>query len=190
MPDILSDIHFPPDINPTFGSGGGSGGGRGGGRIILSSSTSITLSSTGSLLADGTSSSSIGSGAGSGGGILMIAYEMYNNGLISAKGGAANTFGAAGGGGRISLLVSDSLSFPLFPDHIFSSRRLKTLRRQVFCVPVWLAEMFLALMVINKSTVYLEVLVPYILNLILDLFRKVLRISLANLRYWPLHQYL
>lgn len=102
---MATDLYGPLDETPSFGSGGGELGGRGGGRIILSSDSSVTLGTTGKLLAEGASSFVHGYGAGSGGGILIIASEFYNYGMISVQGGASNSHGAAGGGGRIVLKV-------------------------------------------------------------------------------------
>lgn len=103
--NMATDLYGPADQTPTFGSGGGALGGQAGGRIILSAESSVTVESTGKLLAEGASSRVTGYGAGSGGGILIIAAELYNYGSISVQGGAANSHGSAGGGGRISVKV-------------------------------------------------------------------------------------
>lgn len=101
----------------TLGSGGGggsaNGGGRGGGRILInlqtSAYTAVHIGGGGALLAQGSSPhyDSI-YGAGSGGSIIISAKSITGEGLISVKGG--NGYSAAGlgagGGGRISLIVS------------------------------------------------------------------------------------
>jgi hypothetical protein len=105
MADVLNDVYLALNVNPTFGSGGGTQGGRGGGRIILCAQEAISVFSSGKLLAEGSISKSAGSGSGSGGSVLIVAQYFYNYGVISANGGKSSIYGAAGGGGRISLLV-------------------------------------------------------------------------------------
>jgi hypothetical protein len=94
------------DKNPSYGSGGGRFGGNGGGRIVLVSSTSVSLAQNASLVAEGSSSLKNGYGAGSGGSIVIVANHLDNYGsTMSVRGGDGNSYGGAGGGGRITLQV-------------------------------------------------------------------------------------
>ena len=65
---------------------------------------------TGILAADGSKASNAMLGAGSGGSVIISAYQCVVDGEISATGGeaffATANSGAAGGGGRISIIVS------------------------------------------------------------------------------------
>jgi len=100
------------------GSGGNScgsgGGGAGGGAIEISSSQSITISSSGSILADGGHGGSDGTGncggggGGSGGAIWLASASVSNAGNVSAQGGAGgssniSTTGGTGSVGRIRV---------------------------------------------------------------------------------------
>jgi hypothetical protein len=94
-----------PQINPAVGGSGGGGGsggydcgagggGGGGGYVLISTCGTITIGSTGSILAEGGDGGSDGTGncggggGGSGGSILlMTASSITNNGLVSATGG-------------------------------------------------------------------------------------------------------
>lgn len=100
------------------GGGSGTGGGGGGGAIALFGS-SLTITPTGSVLADGGNGAAGGfgaSGGGSGGGILVHGDTLKVDGLLSATGGQGGAGGCCGdggggGGGRIAYqyvtLVSD-----------------------------------------------------------------------------------
>ncbi len=93
------------------GSGGGGssgttsvsgyGGGGGGGAILIASSGTINIASTGSVKADGGDANNY-NGAGSGGAIKLMATALTGNGTISAKGGSI-TLQIKGGEGRIRL---------------------------------------------------------------------------------------
>ena len=103
----LGDVGY----NSTYGSGGGfSGGGHGGGRVILKTGASVVIHPTGKISADGSAASDLSVGAGSGGSITISAFECVQNGVISALGGSTYSTsldtGAAGGGGRIAIIVS------------------------------------------------------------------------------------
>lgn len=112
---MLSDWYLPLEINPTFGSGGGINGGRGGGRIFLNSDATVVLKYYGRLSAKGSKSPNAGAGAGSGGSVLIMAKSItHTGGWIDVSGGDADTLNGAGGGGRISVIVSYILTF-LFP---------------------------------------------------------------------------
>jgi hypothetical protein len=106
------------DLNVTFqgGSGGAggstsspTGGGGGGGAVKLSAST-LTISGSGEVLADGGDGATGGfgaSGGGSGGGILLHAATIDVTGILSAEGGDGGAGGCCGdggggGGGRIA----------------------------------------------------------------------------------------
>lgn len=95
----------------------GSGGGGGGGAILIAASGTVTVSSTGSINANGgDSGASSGSngggtgGSGSGGGIRIVATTIAGNGAITAVPGTVGTSGVShiwtggkGGDGRIRL---------------------------------------------------------------------------------------
>lgn len=107
------------DLNTALqgGSGGAggstssdaAGGGGGGGGIELSAS-SLTIATTGSVLANGGEGNEAGDGAsggGSGGGIILHADSIDVSGTVSADGGQGGTGdccgdGGGGGGGRIA----------------------------------------------------------------------------------------
>lgn len=85
------------------GAGGdGVGGGGGGGGIELNAS-SLTISATGSVLANGGNGAAAtaggGSGGGAGGGILLAANTLDVTGTVHANGGAGGDGGTYGGGG-------------------------------------------------------------------------------------------
>ena len=103
-------------------AGGGGGGGGGGGALRITSTVSITIS--GSVLANGGSGgtgatstddcgddSGGGGGGGSGGAIYLLAPVVSNSGTLTATGGAGNSDGSvsthgrggAGGMGRIRI---------------------------------------------------------------------------------------
>ena len=106
---VPADYFLVGETNPTFGSGTADGI-RGGGRIILSSTSTINITRSAMLRADGGSNFEIPtSGAGSGGSIVLTATEVVGSGTLSVQGG--NTFGSggAGGGGRITVEVGTVL---------------------------------------------------------------------------------
>jgi hypothetical protein len=86
-------------------SGQNVGGGGGGGALKLSATTSLAISPSGDVLADGGDGSGGnfgGSGGGSGGGIILHAGTIDIAGIISAEGGdggGGGSFGDGGGGG-------------------------------------------------------------------------------------------
>jgi len=88
-----------------MGSGGGNfvgnPGGSGGGVVRIQ--VSGTFTNDGSLLADGTTSTSA-AGSGSGGSVWITTPSLSGSGVISANGatGSSNAWGA-GGGGRIAI---------------------------------------------------------------------------------------
>jgi len=105
-----------------MGSGGGSGkssppnnrGGDGGGAVRLQAQV---VEVTGPIRVNGedgvaSSSFSYGGGGGSGGEILIEGDQVNLSGAaLSARGGrAGNQYGGAGGGGRIKVFYSDSLT--------------------------------------------------------------------------------
>jgi Carboxypeptidase regulatory-like domain len=112
---------FDSDVQP--GSPGGAGGtefapagagGKGGGVVRLIAN-SITIDTTGKILADGatggsvTASSACGGGGGSGGGILLAADSITSTGILSVAGGTGGTStsgnaGNPGSPGRIKIL--------------------------------------------------------------------------------------
>lgn len=112
---MLDDLSTTsPNYNATFGSGGGArGAGRGGGRVVIKTLGNVLVEVTGSILADGSSPDehNYKLGAGSGGSIFITSNECVLNGKLSARGGDSfpghSHAGAAGGGGRISVIVSN-----------------------------------------------------------------------------------
>jgi hypothetical protein len=107
-----------PFIGGSGGGGGaagtivrGGGGGGGGGAILIASSGTVTLGSSGSLLANGGSagtSSGVDTervgGGGSGGAIRILATTIDGDGIISAIGGTGGGgILGFGGDGRIRL---------------------------------------------------------------------------------------
>ncbi len=98
------------------GSGGGGGtlgstvGGGGGGGGVQLTATTLTITASGEVRADGGDGNGGGNGAsggGSGGGILLHADTIDANGILSAEGGEGGTGGCCGdggggGGGRIA----------------------------------------------------------------------------------------
>lgn len=95
--------------NAVPGSAGGAGGG-GGGALVIASSGTLTLNSTGQIVADGgagsagSGGSALGGGGGSGGAIRLVATTVISNGYLYARGGTYGQFGGGSGGlGRIRL---------------------------------------------------------------------------------------
>jgi hypothetical protein len=99
---------------------GGAGGGGGGGAILIAASGSITVNSTGQILANGGKGGSIGGigvgatgGGGSGGAIRLVGRSITVSGQLRAlhggggvrefDNGASEYVGAQGGSGRIRL---------------------------------------------------------------------------------------
>lgn len=97
-----------PSLIPLIGGSGGAGdpndtaaGGGGGGAILIASSLSISV--TGSILANGGNSmNSNQPGGGSGGGIRLVSNSLTGNGQIRANNGGT-TYGYSGGFGRIRI---------------------------------------------------------------------------------------
>jgi hypothetical protein len=107
-----------PIIGGSGGSGGsasavpgdaGGGGGGGGGALVIASSGTLTVGSTGQLVADGGNGAprpgyAFGGGGGSGGAIRLIATTISSSGSLYARGGTVSHAGAGPGGlGRIRL---------------------------------------------------------------------------------------
>jgi hypothetical protein len=113
-----------PALRPIIGGSGGSGGsapstpgaaggagGGGGGALVIASSGTLTLNSTGQIVADGAVGSAgnglnaLGGGGGSGGAIRLVATTLVSNGYLYARGAtAASQYGAGTGGlGRIRV---------------------------------------------------------------------------------------
>jgi hypothetical protein len=94
-----------PFLIPLVGGSGGGGnaanGGAGGGALLIASSVSITV--TGTITADGglgTYTSSASSGGGAGGGIRLVAPLIAGNGTITAAGGQQTICTTAGSGAK------------------------------------------------------------------------------------------
>jgi hypothetical protein len=110
-----------PALRPIIGGSGGAGGGSpslpgpaggaggGGGALIVASSGTVTVGSTGQILADGGNGSAgngtnaQGGGGGSGGAIRLIATTISSSGYLYARGGSPGYAGGTGGLGRIRL---------------------------------------------------------------------------------------
>ncbi len=104
-------------------SGARVGGGGGGGGIELGAVGTLTIASTGQVLADGgdafspgvaSASSFGGGGGGAGGGIVVHATNVSQFGTLSANGGNggfAPRDGGGGGGGAILIAYSDTGTF-------------------------------------------------------------------------------
>jgi hypothetical protein len=90
------------------GNAGGAGGG-GGGALVIASSGTLTLNSTGQIVADGGAGSAsvgcgYGGGGGSGGAIRLVATTLVSNGYLYARGGTFGQYGGGTGGlGRLRL---------------------------------------------------------------------------------------
>jgi hypothetical protein len=95
------------NINQVAGAGGG-----GGGAILIASTTSITLNSTGLIDASGGVGGSVnpsgGGAGGSGGAIRLIANTISGNGRIRVAGGLG---GSGGGGGNTAVGGAGGLGF-------------------------------------------------------------------------------
>jgi hypothetical protein len=113
-----------PALRPIVGGSGGSGGsapnppgaaggagGGGGGALVIASSGTLTLNSTGQIVADGAVGSAgnglnaLGGGGGSGGAIRLVATTLVSNGYLYARGATTVSQAGAGTGGlgRIRL---------------------------------------------------------------------------------------
>ena len=104
-----------PIVGGSGGGGGvgnvpsatGGGGGGGGGAIVIASSTSIAITGSPAIRAnggDGGTGSYGGGGAGSGGAIRLIAPTISGSGTLVAQGGNGGGWGGGtGGNGRIRL---------------------------------------------------------------------------------------
>lgn len=93
-------------------SGYGGAGGAGGGAILIASSGTLTVGSSGTVSANGgngAAGASYGGGGGSGGSIRLVATTITGEGNITATGGGSNQSaygtwsGGNGGTGRIRL---------------------------------------------------------------------------------------
>jgi hypothetical protein len=96
------------------GAGAGAGGGAGGGAISLEAdgNGTLTITSGGTLSANGgnvAGSASNGGGGGSGGSIRLSGKTISNNGSIQAK-GATPPHGGIGGGGRVVFAFTTNLN--------------------------------------------------------------------------------
>ena len=96
------------------GSGAGAGGGAGGGAISLEAdgNGTLTITSGGTLSANGgtvSGTASNGGGGGSGGSIRLSGKTITNNGSIQAK-GATPPAGGIGGGGRVVFAYTTNLT--------------------------------------------------------------------------------
>jgi len=113
--------------NPTYGSaaaplelGSGGGawagfhGGDGGGRVAV---VAENLTVEGTIAADANDSAGSAAGAGSGGGVYLQVGDLTGIGFIHANGGGQGST-TGGGGGRVAVLYSDAVDFPL--DHLAS----------------------------------------------------------------------
>ena len=77
-------------------------GGAGGGAIGLT--VTGTLQVDGRISASGLAGSGRSTGGGSGGSIYLRVGTLTGSGVISANGGAGNSWGGGGGGGRIAVV--------------------------------------------------------------------------------------
>ncbi len=121
-PGAAAPTYGSPALRPILGGSGGAGGsayavpgdaggagGGGGGALVIASSGTITVGSSGQILADGGAGgaytgNSKGGGGGSGGAIRLIATTISTSGYLYARGGSGSQFGAGTGGvGRIRL---------------------------------------------------------------------------------------
>lgn len=110
------DVVVSGNINEAsfgYGSGGGfTGAGKGGGKVSLNAPNGhVSLYPSSTIMCEGSSpeDGAIEMGAGSGGSVFVEAKEVYQyGGKVSVKGGDVSPYsrGAAGGGGRVSMLVS------------------------------------------------------------------------------------
>ena len=96
------------------GSGAGAGGGAGGGAISLEAdgNGTLTITSGGTISANGgtvSGTASNGGGGGSGGSIRLSGKTITNNGSIQAK-GATPPAGGIGGGGRVVFAYTTNLT--------------------------------------------------------------------------------
>ena len=101
------------------GAGAGAGGGAGGGAISLEAdgNGTLTITSGGTISANGgnvAGSASNGGGGGSGGSIRLSGKTISNNGTIQAK-GATPPHGGIGGGGRVVFADIDLSTFNIDP---------------------------------------------------------------------------
>jgi hypothetical protein len=127
-PGGAAPTYGSPTLRPILGGSGGSGGsacclpgdpagygaggagGGGGGALVVASSGTLTVGSTGQLVADGGAGganvglNTRGGGGGSGGAIRLIATTLATSGALYARGGSGGQAGAGTGGlGRIRL---------------------------------------------------------------------------------------
>lgn len=98
-------------VSSSSGTGGNTGGSGGGTLVIIAGGA---ISNTGTITADGETTTALGCGGG-GGGVLVLASRtsVANTGTINARGGAGGANGAAcgaggGGGGGIVQLIAPS----------------------------------------------------------------------------------
>ncbi|MBI5016415.1 MAG: Ig-like domain-containing protein [Deltaproteobacteria bacterium] len=96
----------PADLGSGGGSWGWTVGGSGGGLAVISAGT-VTLD--GDVAADGGASGGSAAGSGSGGTVNIRAVSVGGSGSVHANG--VNT-GAGGGGGRVAIVCSGTLTLP------------------------------------------------------------------------------
>ncbi len=99
--------------NPSsLGSGGEASAGGGAMRFVVAGTVTVD----GVMAADGAPLPSGNRGTGAGGSVFISAHSISGTGMIRAQGGYVNAavlHYAPGGGGRVALHYSDSLTFPL-----------------------------------------------------------------------------
>jgi hypothetical protein len=94
------------------GPGGVSGGGGGGGAVLIRSTGIVSISASGSILANGGNgavSANGSSGGGSGGAIVVVTPVLNHSGALQANGGhggGGSCCGSGGGGGGGRILVA------------------------------------------------------------------------------------
>lgn len=129
-PTAIGNSYGSGLIQPLIGgSGGGAGGaganglggagGGGGGAILIASSTSITLNSTGVIDAGGgnggsTTVSPAPGGGGSGGAVRLIANTISGNGIIRVNGGFGGSGGSGGGRGGLGYVRAEGFTLTSF----------------------------------------------------------------------------
>jgi hypothetical protein len=119
-----------PSLIPLIGGSGGAGdlefnggrrgGGGGGGALLIASTGTVTVASTGEVRANGGIGNVLGfdgddSGGGSGGGIRVVCDTLAGAGKLTASGGGS--FSSIGGLGRIRVeRVTNSGTVQIVPD--------------------------------------------------------------------------
>lgn len=104
-----SQVYGNPEIIPLIGGSGGvsrsftlGGGGAGGGAILIASTETIDVGSTGEIRALGGDQSN-GSRPGSGGAVRLVAHTIAGAGTIDVTGGLTTNPALKGGSGRIRV---------------------------------------------------------------------------------------